>query len=139
MNAIVADATGAFITRTGRLRSVGDGDSEAARVIAQHVIVDAQIQPARVAGAKWALINADEEVVLTFADPADECSGRALGQRTVGIGGGVAFAFRPITSIGTPACLALGREVNLLSAAHVHTGVGPRVASRDNHLTLAHP
>ena len=98
--------TNAIITHTGgiaqnELASERGGDPQVPRVVRQHIVVDAQIEPAGIACAERSGISTDEEVLVAVADAADQCGGRTFRQRAVWIERRIAFAFGAIAAIAS--------------------------------------
>src|SRR5262245_34921700 len=119
-------------------RLVGDGDSQVSRVVREHVVIDAEIQTAVVTSAERSRVRTDEEDLIAIADAANECSGRTIGKRAVGVERGVALAIGAVLAVASPSSFTLRSEVDLLTRADVNPRVGPLLARIDDDLALAH-
>src|SRR5262249_57943363 len=78
------------------------GDPEASGVVAQEVVVDAEVQPARRAHPHRALVVADEKVVVRVADAADQRRGWTAGDRTAVVARRVALAPGTVLAVPSP-------------------------------------
>jgi len=115
-----------------------DRNPEIARVVRQHVVVDAEVEATRVTGAERSPVAADEEDLIAIADAADECGGGTIGKRTIRVEWRIAFARRAIAAIAPPAGFAGGREIDLLTGVDVDFRVDPLLARVHDNLALAH-